>query len=84
MNNEALTLPQEYVPATMTVPKDTFYAIASALISGIEYARDRLGAHDLALGRTTHKNKTYAELIEADIRHMEATLTDLKEIKVNP
>jgi hypothetical protein len=63
----------------MTVDKDTFYAITSALINGIGYARDCLCAHDLSLGRTTHKNKTYAELMEADIRHMEATLTTLKE-----
>jgi hypothetical protein len=63
----------------MTVDKDTFYAITSALFSGIGYARDCLLAHDLALGRTTHKNKTYAELMEADIKHLEATLATLKE-----
>ena len=53
-----------YIPEVWSVKKD-------AIESGLEYARQCLCDHDAALGRTTHKNRTWAETIEGDIRQME-------------
>ena len=51
--------------------------------SGLEYARECLTAHDSALGRTTHKNKTWAETMDGDIRHMKRTLAMLRSCGPN-
>lgn len=49
-------------------------AAITAIESGLEYARQCLNNHDTALGRTTHKNRTWAETIEGDIEQMERAL----------
>jgi hypothetical protein len=59
---------QTYIPKDFTVPKDFIYA------------RDCLLQHDSVLGRTTYKNKTWAETIEKDILQMEKTLEDLRSL----
>jgi hypothetical protein len=63
-----------YQPEIWHVEKDTIYAAIPAVASGLECARECLAQHDSALGRTTLKNKTWAETLEKDIRHMERTL----------
>ena len=60
-----------YVPEVWSVKKDAIYAAIHAIESGLEYARQSLTDHDAALARTTHKNRTWAETIEGDIRQME-------------
>jgi hypothetical protein len=60
-----------YIPEVWEVKKDAIYAAIHAIESGLEYARQCLCDHDAALGRTTHKNRTWAETIEGDIRQME-------------
>ena len=60
-----------YIPEVWEVKKDAIYAAIHAIESGLEYARQCLTEHDAALGRTTHKNRTWAETIEGDIRQME-------------
>jgi hypothetical protein len=65
-----------------TAPKDYFYAAIKAVDDGLSYANECLAQHDLSLGRTTRKNKTWAETMEADIRHMTQTLAWLRS--VNP
>jgi len=60
-----------YIPEVWEVKKDAIYAAIHAIESGLEYARQCLCDHDAALGRTTHKNSTWAETIESDIRQME-------------
>ena len=67
-----------YIPEIWRVEKDVIYAAIPAVESGLEYARECLTTHDSALGRTTHKNKTWAEAMERDIRHMERTLAMLR------
>jgi len=70
--------PLAYVPEIWRVEKDTIYAALPAVESGLEYARECLAQHENALGRTTLKNKTWAETMEKDIRHMERTLEMLR------
>ena len=60
-----------YIPEVWSVKKDAIYAAIYAIESGLEYARQCLTDHDASLGRTTHKNRTWAETIEGDIRQME-------------
>jgi len=69
---------QDYQPEIWSVKKDVIYASIPAVEAGLEYARELLSAHDSALGRTTRKNKCWAETIEQDIRHMERTLEMLR------
>lgn len=61
---------QEYQPEMWTVKKDDIYAAITAVESGIEYAQMCLSEHDKSLGRTTLKNKTWAEQMESDLRQM--------------
>ncbi len=70
--------PLTYQPEIWRVEKDTIYAAITAVESGLEYARECLAQHENALGRTTLKNKTWAETMEKDIRHMERTLEMLR------
>lgn len=69
---------QGYQPELWTVKKDDIYAAIHAVQNGLEYARECLSAHDSNLGRTTLKNRTWAERMEEDIRHMESTLNALR------
>ena len=70
--------PLTYQPEIWRVAKDTIYAAIPAVESGLEYARECLATHEADLGRTTLKNKTWAETMEKDIRHMERTLEMLR------
>ena len=79
----ALFGPLAYVPEIWRVEKDTIYAAIPAVESGLEYARECLATHETNLGRTTLKNKTWAETMEKDIRHMERTLEMLRACKPN-
>jgi hypothetical protein len=70
----------DYQPEIWHVEKDTIYAATNAVESGLEYARECLAQHEMILGRTTLKNKTWAETMEKDIRHMERTLQTLQAL----
>ena len=67
-----------FIPEIWQVKKDTIYAAITAVEDGLEFAKSSLEEHDLNFGRTTKKNKCWAEAIESSIRHMESTLTMLK------
>jgi len=69
---------QTYIPETWTVKKDIIYASIDSIKNGLEYARECLSQHDISFGRTTYKNRTWAETIEGDIVQMEKTLKDLR------
>lgn len=69
---------QEYQPELWTVRKDDIYAAIHAVQNGLEYARECLTTHEANLGRTTLKNKLWAERMEQDIRHMERLLANLR------
>lgn len=75
--------PTYYQPEIWQVEKDVIYAAIPAVESGLEYAKELLATHDRDLGRTTLKNKTWAETIEADIRHMTRTLEMLRACRPN-
>jgi hypothetical protein len=70
----------EYEPEMWTCRKDYIYAAIHAIGNGLEYTNMCLIEHDAALGRTTSKNKTWAEKMEADIRQMTETLEWLRNI----
>ena len=72
-----------YIPEVWEVKKDAIYAAIKAIEAGLEYARQCLTDHDAALGRTTHKNRTWAETIEGDIQQMENALDLLPARKPN-
>lgn len=69
---------QTYQPHIWTVKKDTIYAAIQAVEDGLESTRELLVKHDAELGRTTQKNKGWAETLEASIAHMERTLAMLR------
>ena len=69
---------QEYQPELWTVKKDDIYAAIHAVQNGLEYARECLTTHESNLGRTTLKNKLWAERMEDDIRQMERLLANLR------
>jgi hypothetical protein len=72
-----------YQPEIWQVEKDVIYAAIPSVEAGLEYAKELLAAHDRDLGRTTLKNKTWAETIEADIRHMTRTMEMLRACGTN-
>lgn len=58
-------------PPETTAIKTAHVAEAVAAIeAGLEYARECLQVHETNLGRTTYKNRTWAETMEADIKRM--------------
>lgn len=69
---------QTYQPEIWKVKKDTIYAAIGAVEDGLEFAKSCLEEHDLNLGRTTKKNKCWAETIENSIRDMKIALEMLK------
>lgn len=70
----------EYQSELWTVRKDDIYAAISALHSGLACARECLTTHDDNPGRTTYKNRTWAEALERDIRKMESALSALRRL----
>ena len=66
-------LSQQYTPEIWPVEKDVIYAASKAVSDGLYYAKEALLLHDASLGRTTRKNKAWAETMEAEIRHMQRT-----------
>jgi hypothetical protein len=83
VRSNPLLVPTCYQPEIWQVEKNVIYASIPAVEAGLEYAKELLAAHDRDLGRTTLKNKTWAETIEADIRHMTRTLEMLRACGTN-
>lgn len=77
------TIPISYFqPEKWAVDKNTLRNIIDALQAGLEHTRSTLAEHDSSLGRTTRKNKSWAETIESDIRAIEKSIKDLKLVEV--
>jgi hypothetical protein len=74
-------LNNNYQPDIWHVKADTMYDTIVAMEAGLAYAKECLLTHETTLGRTTLKNKTWAEIIERDIRHLELTLKNLRDLK---
>lgn len=66
-------------PLTYIVSNQTRLDARQAIQSGIDYAVECLAQHEAALGRTTLKNKSWAEHMEADIKQMQNALKALPE-----
>lgn len=45
-----------------------------------EYATELLAVHDSDLGRTTRKNKMWAEVLESSIKQAEQSIVELREV----
>lgn len=57
----------EFQPVTIQVDVNTLRNFKDALATGEQFARDALTEHDAALGRSTLKNRRWAEDIETEI-----------------
>lgn len=68
----------EYQPTYYSVEESTLLNSIDALVLGLEYARECLARHEQELGRTTLKNKRYAESMEQDMELMRNTLQLLR------
>lgn len=77
-----LHYPKHINPKFGKSKKDLVYKLIPALEAGIEHTTENLCNHDASLGRTTRKNKEWAETIEKDIRDMEDCLAQLKLLSV--
>lgn len=72
--------PLIYEPLTITIPAAQIISIKSMLQCGKEYAQECLDAHELALGRTTQKNKRLAAMMERDIAQIDDMLIALPDV----
>ena len=70
----------EYQPEMMAFERDFVLCdLKFAIEAGMEYAQECLTRHDQELGRTTKKNKTWAETMEKDIAQMKQSLEKIKK-----
>ena len=74
-----MNLLKSYAQEMLTGRNESINAAIVSVQNGLEYARECLNYHDGTVGRTTPKNRIWAETIESDIRQMEAALKMLKE-----
>ena len=75
---EIILGPQEYIPEIWSIKKDLVYKAISCLQGGLENTQSALVEHDVALGRTTTKNRMWAETLEQEIRDMKDCIKQLK------
>lgn len=61
------------------IPEQDLRNILDCLESGLESTQELLIQHDRNLGRTTKKNKMFAEMMESEI---ERTKTVIKQLKL--
>ena len=70
-------------PEHWWIEKFTLLNALDSLAAGLEHAQHVLSEHDASLGRTTRKNKSWAETLESDIRNIEKSIKDLKTIEAS-
>lgn len=73
------SLPQNYQPETVSIPKLEVENIIDALKAGLEHTENVLIDHDNTLGRTTRKNELWAKQLEKDIEFFKTRIKLLKE-----
>ena len=59
---------ETYLPEVWSIKKDLVYKTISCLQSGLENTQSALAEHDFSFGRTTTKNRMWAETLEQEIR----------------
>lgn len=69
----------QYQPKYRTIEENLLKNTVDGLTSGLEYAEMALLDHDTKLGRTTRKNKMWAEQMEKDIFQIKLTIKTIKE-----
>lgn len=67
-----------YQPETIAIPTQELRKIVDALEAGLEHTQTVLSEHDASLGRTTRKNKNWAESLEKDIEFSKNLIKMLK------
>lgn len=75
--------PQEYQPEMLTIKKDLILKIISCLQDGLENTQSALAEHDFSFGRTTTKNRMWAETLEQEIQDMKDCIKQLKVLNVS-
>lgn len=71
-------IPSEYQPEIWSVDKSDIYSSIYCVSAGLDYTRELLSQHEDNLGRSTRKNRMWAEQMENDIRAMETLLIKLR------
>ena len=66
-------------PIFLTFDFRDVLAFGVAIGSGIEYLRECIAVHESNLGRTTLKNKLWAERMEADLKQMQDSAARLEK-----
>jgi hypothetical protein len=64
----------EYEPATTAVDEFFLFDCKELLETGLEFTQAALAEHDASLGRTTFKNKSWAETMEESIARMRSCI----------
>lgn len=65
---------QEREPATIAVNEPFLLDCKESLEAGLEFTQGALAEHDASLGRTTFKNKSWAETMEKSIVRMRSCI----------
>ena len=63
-----------YKPETTTVDEPFLLDCKESLEAGLEFTQGALAEHDASLGRTTFKNKSWAETMEKSITQMRSCI----------
>lgn len=74
---------QEYQPEILSIKKDLIYKLIPCLEAGLENTQCALSEHDSSLGRTTTKNRMWAEILEQEIQSMKDCIKQLKVLNVS-
>lgn len=73
----------QYQPHMWNVKQDDVEFAEHVVRKGLAYTEECLRIHDVALGRTTYKNRMWAETMESDIRQMKASLVQLHKCQID-
>ena len=65
-------------PIVYEIPKETIILARSVIESGIEYLNMTRFEHERNLGRTTRKNRAWAERMEADLAEMRSEVERMR------
>lgn len=71
---------QKHLPEMWTIKKDLVDKIIPCLEAGLENTQSALAEHDASLGRTTTKNRMWAETLEKQIQDMKDCIKELKSL----
>lgn len=70
----------EYEPVSIAIDQHLLANIYENLQDGVEYMHNALTEHDSTLGRSTKKNRSWAETIEVDLVKAKQSISRLKSI----